>query len=133
MGTSVIAALDGDTKPNYTVATVVAGSFVVADTEFGIFVGNAVQSQLEAFNGLEMCKHALRDAGWPNPVTTEKSAAVYDTATNTLAVTNGAPPTVAEDDVAIFQGLDFTQAGDSNSGHATRMAEQWLESVAKVA
>jgi hypothetical protein len=72
---------------------------------------------------------ALREQGWPNPVTLQLSYAQYDTVSHTMTVGNGAAPTLAETDVAVLQGLDFTAAGDSNSPHVRRMAELYLESA----
>jgi hypothetical protein len=129
MGTQVTAAADHDTKPNYTVATVVAASVAIVDGEFAVWVGNTVNINLDAYVGLIRCGQALREAGWPNPVTAEFSAATYDPITGILVVTNGAVQTFAEGQVAVMQGLDFTQSGDSNSPHVRRMAESFLESA----
>lgn len=129
MGTEITATADHNTKPNYTVATTAAASVAVADGEFVAFIGASVGSRLEAYNGLEQCRMALREEGWPNPVTTQLSYAQYDTVSHVMTVGNGAAPTLAETEVAVLQGLDFTVAGKSNSGHVRRMAEQWLEST----
>jgi hypothetical protein len=134
MGTQVTAALDSDTKPNYTVATVVAASVAIVNGEFAAWVGNAVGSQVEAINGLVKCSQALREAGWPNPTTGVFNSAVYNTVTHTMTVALAAVlPTLAETDVCVLQGLDFTQAGDSNSGHVRRMAESIIEGALKAA
>ena len=133
MGTKVLAAADHNTKPNYVVSTVVAASMAVLDGEFAIWIGATVITELDAYNGLLRCSQALREAGWPNPVTLEFSAAAFDTQTGILTVTNGAVQTFTEDQVVVTQGLDFTQGGDSNSPHVRRMQELWLESTAKAA
>jgi hypothetical protein len=130
MGTKVLAAADTDTKPNYTVSTVLAASVAIIDGQFAAWVGNAVTTNVEAYNGLGRCKEALREQDWPNPTTGIFNSAVFNTITGVLTVALGAIlPTVAETDVCILQGLDFTQAADSNSGHAQRMSESWLESA----
>lgn len=128
MGMEITATADSDTKPNYSVATTAAAVVAVADGEFVAFIGDSVGSKVEAYNGLEQCRMALREAGWPNPVTLQLSYAQYNTVTHTMTVGNGAAPTLAETDVAVLQGLDFTVAGDSNSPHVRRMAELYLES-----
>jgi hypothetical protein len=129
MGTKVLAAADYNTKPNYVVSTVLAASVAIIDGQFAVWVGNLVNINLDAYAGLVRCGQALREAGWPNPVTDEFSAATYDPITGILVVTNGAVQTFTEEQVAVMQGLDFTQSGDSNSPHVRRMAESFLESV----
>jgi hypothetical protein len=133
MGTKVLAAADHNTKPNYVVSTVVAASMAVIDGQFAVWIGATVITQLDAYNGLLQCAQALREADWPNPITTEFSTAAYDTQTGILTLTNGAAQTITEDQVAVVQGLDFTQGGDSNSPHVRRMQESWLEDIAKAA
>ena len=129
MGTQVTAVDDSNTKPNYAVTTPLAAAVAVADGEFAVFVGSAVGSQIEAHNGIIQCIQALREAGWPNPITLELSYAVYDTVLHQLTVGNGAAPVLTENDVAVMQGLDFTAGGKSNSAHGRRMAELYLETV----
>ena len=133
MGTKVLAAADHNTKPNYVVSTVVAASVAITDGQLALWIGATIGSQLEAYNGLLQCSQALREASWPNPVTSEFSAAAVDTKTGVLTLSNGAAQTFTEDQVAVMQGLDFTPAGVSNSAHVRRMQEKWLETTAKVA
>ena len=134
MGTLVTSASKTDTKPNMTVATVAAGSVVPVDGSFYVFIGSTATPQLVSHIGVaDKCKDALREAGWPNPVTTEFSAAVFDTLTNSVTVTNGAAPTLLETDVAVIQGLDYNYAGSSNTGKTQRMVELYMEDVAKAA
>ena len=133
MGTLVTAAAKEDTKPAFTLETVAAGSVAVADGELAVFVGENQDPQTIMNAGFDKCLEALRDAHWPNPVTTENSAAVYKITTGILTVTNDAPPTLTEDDVAILQGLDFNYAGSSNSGTCHRLFEVILEQALKVA
>jgi len=133
MGTKVLAAADHNTKPNYVVSTVVAGSMAILDGQFAVFIGATIATQLEAYNGLLQCSQALREADWPNPVTLEFSTAAYDTRTGILTVSNGAVQTFTEDQVVVTQGFHFTQPADSNSAHVRRMQELWLEDVAKAA
>ena len=111
MGTLVKATADHNTKPNYAVTTPLAGAVAVADGEFAVFVGSTVGSQLEAYNGIEKCMEALREAGWPNPITSQLSYAHYDTVQHDITVGNGVAPTLTEDMVAVLQGLDFTVEG----------------------
>jgi len=127
MGVQVTATADSNTKPNYTVATVLAASVAVADGEFAVWVGATISDQLVAFDGVRMCKQALREAGWLNPTTGVVIEAIYDTQTQNIV------DTLTEDCVAVIQGFDFTPAGVSNSAHSVRMAEKWLETTAKVA
>ena len=127
MGTQVTATADSNTKPNYTVATVLVASIAVADGEFAVWVGATISDQVVAFDGIRMCKQALRELGWPNPLTLAVSEAIYDTQLQAFTVT------ATEDCVAVIQGFDFTPAGKSNSAHSARMAELWLESTAKAA
>lgn len=133
MGTLVKATAKHDTKPNYSIATVAAGSVTVADGEFALFVGANQDPQTIMNAGKQKCLQALREAHWPNPVTTQLSAAVYKITTGTLAVTNGVAPTLTEDDVAVLQGLDFNVAGSSNSAHVHRLFEMALEGALKAA
>ena len=130
MGTLVTIADSTDSKSQYTVATVAAGSVAPADGNLYLFVGASISSPLEAFNGaVSQCLQALREAHYPNPVTTQFSSAVFDTITGVLTVANGAAPTLAEDEVAILQGLDFAREGDSISRHIKRAAEAYLEEM----
>ena len=133
MGTKVLAAADHNTKPNYVVSTVTAALMAVLDGEFAVWIGATVSTQLETYNGLLQCSQALREADWPNPVTSEFSTAAYDTRTGILTVTNGAVQTFTEDQVVVTQGFDFTKPADSNSPHVRRMQELWLETTAKAA
>jgi hypothetical protein len=134
MGTQVTAALKSDTKPNYTVATVVAASVAIVDEEFAIWAGDTIASQLEAYNGLLQCSQALREAGWLNPTTLQFASAAYNTVTGVLTLDlDGALPTLAETDVCVLQGLDFAYDHESNSAHVRRMQESWLEGAAKAA
>ena len=133
MGTKVLAAAKENTKPNYVVSTVVAGSMAVLDGEFAIWIGATASTQLESYNDLLQCSQALREAGWPNPVTTEFSTAALDTKTGVLTVTNGTAQVLTEDQVAVVQGFDFSFPHESNSAHVRRMQESWLEDVAKAA
>jgi hypothetical protein len=130
MGTQVTAALDSDTKPNYTVATVVAASVAIVDGEFAIWVGDLVPINLDGFVGLTQSWQALREAGWGNPGTGTFNSAKYSSIDGTLTVASDAVlPTLLETDVCILQGFDFTPAGVSNSAHSRRMAESFLESA----
>jgi len=130
MGTLVTAAYDYNTKPNYTIATVAAGSVSPADGNLYLFVGTTADSQVEAYDGMvAKCRQALREAGWPNPVTLEFSYATYDLSTYTLVVANGAAPTLTENQVAVIQGLDFSVGAKSNSTHVKRMWERYREAV----
>jgi hypothetical protein len=130
MGTQVTAALDSDTKPNYTVATVAAASVAIVDGEFAIWVGDLAPINMDGYVGLTQCWQALREAGWGNPATTTFNSAKYSTIDGALTVASGAVlPTVLETDVTIIQGFDFTPAGVSNSAHSRRMTESFLESA----
>ena len=131
MGTLVVASNDSDTKPNYAVSSELAGVFVFLDGGFSVWVGSSVPINLPATVGLTQCLQALREVGWPNP---EKSldfnSAKYSSIDGTLTVTLGTvTPILLETDVVIVQGFDFTQSADSNTGHAKRMIESFLESA----
>jgi hypothetical protein len=132
MGTLVTSTSQADSKSGFVVTTPLAASVVVADGSLASWVGATVSTNVESYNGLGTCKEKLREAGWPNPVTAELSAAVFNTKTQVLTVTNGIAPTLTEDDVAVLQGLDYTPAGVSNSPRAQAMSELWLE-IDKVA
>jgi hypothetical protein len=123
MGTQVTAVLDSDTKPNYTVAPVLAASVAVVDGEFAVWIGEDVFINLDAYTGLTHCWQALREAGWQNPTTGVVVEAIYDTKLQSFT------DTLTEDCAAIIQGFDFTQSGVSNSAHSRRMAESFLESA----
>lgn len=131
MGTQVTVSSRHDSSPSFTVATVAAAAVAVADGELALWVGDSVTSPLEAYVGLEHCLEALREAGWPNPVTIENSYAIYDTADQTLTVDNGAAPSFdsGETEVAILQGFDFINDGASNSAFVESMMESYLESA----
>ena len=130
MGTKILSTQDSDTKPNYIVSTVAAGSMSIGDGEFASFIGSTVSSNLESFNGLEVCKDKLRESGWGNPGTGTFNSVVFDTKTQAVTIaTEAALPTLTEDDVAIIQGFDYTGPSDSNSPHSVRMAELYLESA----
>lgn len=127
MGTLVTSTSRTDSKSQFVVTTPAAGAVTVADGAFAAFIGATVQTNVEAFNGLETCKEKLREAGWPNPITGQLSAVVFNTATQAYTVTNGAAPTLTEFDVALLQGLDYTPAAVSNSPRAQAMAEAFLD------
>jgi hypothetical protein len=133
MGTQVLAALRSDTKPNYVLSTVAAGSVVSADGNFYMFVGSTAATQLNAKTGQRMCMQALREADWPDPATTEAAWASYETVTNTLATGSGVDPTLTENMVAIIKASGFSPAGVSASTHSKRTFELILEVVLKVA
>ena len=134
MGTQVTADDKGNTKPNYTVATVAAASVASVDGEFAVWAGDAPASELEAYNGLLQCSQALREAGWPIPTTLQFVSAAYNTVTGVLTVDlDGVLPTLAETDVCVLQGLGFSFVHESNSPHVRRMQESWLEGAAKAA
>jgi len=130
MGTKVLATNKSNTKPNFVVSTVAAGSMAITDGQFASFVGDQTVVNLPEWIGLERCKEGLREAGWPNPATGTFNTAVYNTVTNTLTVTlGGAIGTITENDCALVQGYNFSYAGESNSAIATRQAELFLESA----
>ena len=133
MGTQVLAALQGDSKPNYVLSTVAAGSVVTADDNFYLFVGATAITQLNVKTGLTECANKLRELGWPNPVTTEAAWASYETVTDTIAFGEGLDPTLTENMVAILKASGFTPAGVSGSKHSIRMYEKVLEEILKVA
>jgi hypothetical protein len=129
MGTQVLSTADYQTKPQYAVSTVLAAAVAGADGQFISWVGNAVPVNLPAWIGLERCKEGLREAGWPNPGTGTYNTAVLDSASNLTVTLAGAVPTVTEGDCVIIQGYNYSLSGDSNSAHATRQAEKFLESA----
>jgi hypothetical protein len=134
MGTQVLAADRSNTKPNYVLSTVAAGSVVSADFNLYLFVGSAIQTQLNGKTGQRMCMQALREESWPNePISGDAFWASYDTATDTLLIGSGADPTLTEVMVAVIQASGFSAAGVSNSAHCKRMYELVLEDVLKVA
>ena len=128
MGLEITSTSRAQSKPQYTVATTAAASVAVADGELVVFVGSTVQTQLEAFNGLDTCTEALRDNDWPNPTTLQFASAMFDTKTKILTfVADGALPTLTEDVVAVIRGLDYTGPAESCSKYTIRMAEIYLE------
>lgn len=127
MGTLVLSTATHDTAPNYAVTAPLAAAVVVGDGELGVFIGANLTDRVEAYDGILRCLHALREAHWPNPVTTELSAAMYTVGTHTLAVSNGAAPVLTENAVAVLRGLDYAPAGSSSSAHVRRMAGTYLE------
>ena len=129
MGTQVLASASYETKPQYAVSTVAAVSVAGADGTFRSWVGEDVPVNLPAVIGLERCKEGLREAGWPNPGTGTYNTAVYDATQNLTVTLAGAVPTVTEGDCVIVQGFDFRGEGFSNSDHATRQSETYLEAV----
>lgn len=133
MGTLVKSTAKEDTKDAYALTSPAAAAVAVADGELAVFVGANQDPQTIMAAGFQKCLQALRDAHWPNPVTLQLSAAVYKITTGVLSVTNGAAPTLTEDDVAILQGLDFNYAGSSNSGACHKLFEVALEQALKVA
>lgn len=134
MGTLVTSKKVADTKPQYAVETVAAAAVAVVDGELAVFIGTVALSQVAKINGIiKECRQALREAKWPNPVTLEFSAAVYTVTTGALAVTNGAHPTLTENDVAVIQGFDFSRDHYSNSTTVVRLTEKGLEDVLKAA
>jgi len=127
MGTLVTSTASYQTKPQYTVETVAFGLVAVADGEFASFIGADISAQVVAWDGLETCKEALRETGWPNPTTGVVVEAIYDTVTQSLT------DTLSETCVAVIKGSDYKPAGFSCSPDAMREAEKWLESTAKAA
>jgi len=133
MGTQVLSASRSDTKPNYVLSTVAAGSFVSADGNFYLFVGATVATQLNAKTGQRMCMQALRELGWPDSqISGDAVWASYETDTNTLATGSGVDPTLTENMVAIVVASGFNDPAVSNSAQSQRTFERWLEDVAKV-
>lgn len=134
MGTQVKAVADHNTKPNYATSTVAAGSVAIVDGEFAIFIGSTVPAQVAGWAGLTQCMQAMREAGWIDPTTLQFASAVYNVVTSVLTVvTDGAHPTLTEDDVAIIKGFGFSTSFDSCSTHTKRLFEKALEDVLKAA
>ena len=128
MGMKLLSALDSDTKPNYVTSTVAAGSMSIVDGQFASFIGSTVSTNVESFAGLETCKDKLRENGWGNPGTGTFNSVIFNTKTQAVTIALDAIlPVLTEDDVAIIQGFDYTGPSDSNSPHAVRMAELYLE------
>lgn len=125
MGTLVLSASRADTKPNYVVSTVAFGSVAVADGELGVFIGANVAPQVSNYNGLGYCLDTLKETYWPDPGTGVTSDAIYD------VVTRLDTDTLSENTVAIIKGSGYSPAGVSQTAHANRMLERWLEDVAK--
>ena len=134
MGTQVLSASRSDTKPNYVLSTVAAGSFVSADGNFYMFVGSTVATQLNAKTGQRMCMQALRELGWPDTeISGDPTWASYETVTNTLATGDTVDPTLTENMVAIIVASGYAPAGLSLSAQSKRTFELILEDVLKVA
>ena len=126
MGTQVLSTASYMTKPQYTVTTVAFGSVAIGDGEFASFVGADVTDQVVAYNGLGVCKEKLREAGWLNPTTGNVVEAIFDTVTQNIT------DTLSATTVAVIKGFDYKPAGFSCSPDATRQADLWLETTAKV-
>lgn len=125
MGTKILATHDSDTKPNYVVSTVAAGSLTLNDGELAIFVGSTAVNQVEVINGLEKCAEAWQEDGWSNPATGVPVIIAYDISVQRFVTT------LNENSVAVYRGFDFTPAGDACITHVKRMGEKYLEDVGK--
>ena len=119
MGTTVTVTLDGQLKPSYTVATVLAPAFAVDVDELVLWIGNDHGAGYSfEITGIRKCLDAIRDFGSPTPtsgrhsyaklappgytkdVSTGESVADLTVLTGTVSVTAGTK-TVA--------GIGYTQ------------------------
>lgn len=137
MGTKVAATLDGQLKPSYTVSTVAAASFVVADTDLAIWIGNAVTlTKVEVINALNNCLAHIRENGSATPTGTNESYAevgtTYRKDVNSAFDAAAAVPEEAK--VGIWYGPDYQQTvGASITPGVKRLIEEYMESTQKAA
>jgi hypothetical protein len=137
MGTKVAATLNDELKPSYTVSTVLAASFVVADTDCAIFVGDDFPGgHLEAENALVNCLQRIRENGSVTPLTTNESYAKTSTTYKPDIVSGFDAVAVLplETDVGIWYGPDFQQnSGSSITPFVKRLIEKLAETTLKAA
>ena len=80
MGIKVAATLDTEFKFNYTVSTVLAPAFTVADEDLALWIGNAHPfSKSEELAALEHCLEHIRENGTETPTGANESYAELGT------------------------------------------------------
>ena len=133
MGIKVAATLDTEFKFNYTVSTVLAASFTLADEDLALWIGNAHPfSKSEELAALENCSAFIRENGTTTPTGTNESYA--ELGTNFKKDVNGAFDAAAalpeEAKVGIWYGPDF-QALEDNSitPFVVQLIEHYVETT----
>lgn len=133
MGITVSATLDDELKPNYTVATVAAAAFVLADSDLVIWIGNAhTMTKSEELAALENCSHHIRENATETPAGVNESYA--EVGNTMLKDVNSAFNAVAalpeEAKVGIWYGPDFQPIeGASISPFVTQLIEKYVETT----
>ena len=76
MGTKVAATLDSELKPSYTISTVAAAAFTLADEDLALWIGASVTlTPVEVVNALQNCLNHIRENGTETPTGTNESYA----------------------------------------------------------
>ena len=138
MGTKVAATLNDELKPDFTVSTVAAASFVVADADLAIFIGDTFAGgKSEQVTGLRKCLQRIRENGSLSPLTTNESYAKTTNPALNLSILSGFNAVAvlpAETDVGVWYGPDYQQtSGASVTPGVLQLIDVYLEQVQKAA
>ena len=138
MGIVVTVTLDDDLKPNYDVATVVAGLFVTGTTELKLWMGTSYNGgKSNEVNAVKRCLGVIREGGNVLPTTanvTRAKAIGPGGRQNITAVNNAAQEEPAETEIVVVYGSAFQPIGGATvTPHVLRALEKYLEDVQKSA
>ena len=138
MGVQVAVTLDSELKPNYTVSTVLAASFLPADGDLVLWVGATIApNKHEVVSGIKRCLEYIREHGSETPTGTNESYAKValpcrkDLVTGAFEAAAALP---AETDVGVWYTPSFQpHVGSTVTPHVLRALEKYLESTQKAA
>jgi hypothetical protein len=137
MGVQVAVTLDDMQKPSYVVSTVLAASFLLADTDMVIWIGNAHGGGKHfEVTGIKRCLEFIRENGTVTPTGLNESYAEV-AAPGFKKDVNGAFDAAAalpeEIKVGIWYGPLFQPLpGSTITPHVHRALEKYLETTQKV-
>ena len=134
MGTKVTVTLDDQLKPNYTVATQLAGAFAIGTTELVVWIGaeTLAQGKSNQVSGVIRAAELIKENGYATPTTTNvtlvamKAPVAYKP--NATVVVNGAVPVIAESEIVVGYGSAFQGIpGAAVTAHIRRALEKFVE------
>lgn len=137
MGTKVAATLNDELKPSYTVSTVAAAAFTLADEDLAIWIGASVTlTKSEVINALNNCLLHIRENASETPTGVNESYAEVGTTMrkDVNSAFNSGAVIPEEAKVGIWYGPDYQQiAGASITPGVKRLIEKYMESTQKAA
>lgn len=136
MGTVVTVTLDDQLKPDYTVATVVAGLFATGTTELNLWIGSTYAGgKLNETSAVKRCLETIREGGSTTPTTTNVTRAkvAYPAfKSSVVAVFNAIQEEPVETDILVAYGSAFQPLqGSTVTPHVLRALEKYLETTQK--